>query len=80
MQEIVRSLPFCHVEAPGQHEGAKTLPAASVHCRYHFQTLRLSLTVIVSLLLFHAAILPLFNMLMVTLTPQVYLPFHGPAV
>ncbi|XP_041843988.1 protein NDRG1-like [Melanotaenia boesemani] len=28
MQEIVRSLPVCHVEAPGQHEGAKTLPAA----------------------------------------------------
>ncbi|XP_017265319.1 protein NDRG1 [Kryptolebias marmoratus] len=27
MQEIVRHLPVCHVEAPGQHEGAKTLPA-----------------------------------------------------
>nr|XP_033495874.1 protein NDRG1-like [Epinephelus lanceolatus] len=28
MQEIVRHLPVCHVEAPGQHEGAKTLPSA----------------------------------------------------
>nr|XP_046255594.1 protein NDRG1-like [Scatophagus argus] len=28
MQEIIRHLPFCHIEAPGQHEGAKTLPAA----------------------------------------------------
>ncbi|KAM6909591.1 protein NDRG1-like [Xenentodon cancila] len=27
VQEIVRHLPVCHVEAPGQHEGAKTLPA-----------------------------------------------------
>ncbi|KAK2910448.1 hypothetical protein Q8A73_008163 [Channa argus] len=27
MQEIVRHLPVCHVEAPGQQEGAKTLPA-----------------------------------------------------
>ncbi|XP_068996000.1 protein NDRG1-like [Embiotoca jacksoni] len=27
MQEILRHLPVCHVEAPGQHEGAKTLPA-----------------------------------------------------
>ncbi|XP_071381529.1 protein NDRG1-like [Centroberyx affinis] len=26
MQEIVRRLPVCHVEAPGQHEGANTLP------------------------------------------------------
>ncbi|XP_054477138.1 protein NDRG1-like [Anoplopoma fimbria] len=25
MQEIIRHLPVCHVEAPGQHEGAKTL-------------------------------------------------------
>ncbi|XP_059196138.1 protein NDRG1-like [Centropristis striata] len=28
MREIVRHLPVCHVEAPGQHEGAKTLPSA----------------------------------------------------
>lgn len=28
MQEIVRHLPVLHVEAPGQHEGAKTLPTA----------------------------------------------------
>uniref|UniRef100_A0A8C4EVL4 N-myc downstream regulated 1b n=1 Tax=Dicentrarchus labrax TaxID=13489 RepID=A0A8C4EVL4_DICLA len=28
MQEIVRHLPICHVEAPGQHEAAKTLPSA----------------------------------------------------
>uniref|UniRef100_A0A3Q2NUI4 N-myc downstream regulated 1b n=1 Tax=Fundulus heteroclitus TaxID=8078 RepID=A0A3Q2NUI4_FUNHE len=28
MQEIVRHLPVCHVEAPGQHEEAKTLPTA----------------------------------------------------
>ncbi|XP_071326306.1 protein NDRG1-like [Trachinotus anak] len=28
MQEILRHLPICHVEAPGQHEGAKTLPTA----------------------------------------------------
>ncbi|XP_041797591.1 protein NDRG1-like [Chelmon rostratus] len=28
MQEIIRRLPICHVEAPGQHEGAKTLPTA----------------------------------------------------
>ncbi|XP_039974017.1 protein NDRG1-like isoform X3 [Xiphias gladius] len=28
MQEIIRHLPVCHVEAPGQHEGAKTLPTA----------------------------------------------------
>ncbi|XP_015236249.1 PREDICTED: protein NDRG1-like [Cyprinodon variegatus] len=27
MQEIVRHLPVCHVEAPGQQEEAKTLPA-----------------------------------------------------
>lgn len=39
MQEIIRHLPFCHVEAPGQHEGAKTLPTASVHCRYYSQSL-----------------------------------------
>nr|XP_057939528.1 protein NDRG1-like [Doryrhamphus excisus] len=26
MQEIIRHFPVCHVEAPGQHEGAKTLP------------------------------------------------------
>ncbi|XP_071751937.1 protein NDRG1-like [Centroberyx gerrardi] len=26
MQEIVRRFPVCHVEAPGQHEGANTLP------------------------------------------------------
>ncbi|XP_031709033.1 protein NDRG1-like [Anarrhichthys ocellatus] len=25
MREIIRHLPVCHVEAPGQHEGAKTL-------------------------------------------------------
>ncbi|KAM9783293.1 protein NDRG1-like [Neosynchiropus ocellatus] len=25
MQEIIRHFPVCHVEAPGQHEGAKTL-------------------------------------------------------
>uniref|UniRef100_A0A3Q3NGE6 Protein NDRG1-like n=1 Tax=Mastacembelus armatus TaxID=205130 RepID=A0A3Q3NGE6_9TELE len=31
MQEIIRHLPVCHVEAPGQHEGAKTLPTESVH-------------------------------------------------
>ncbi|TNN02360.1 protein NDRG1-like [Takifugu flavidus] len=28
MQEIIRHFPHCHVEAPGQQEGAKTLPAA----------------------------------------------------
>ncbi|XP_040900363.1 protein NDRG1-like [Toxotes jaculatrix] len=28
MQEIIRQVPICHVEAPGQHEGAKTLPTA----------------------------------------------------
>ncbi|CAG00008.1 unnamed protein product, partial [Tetraodon nigroviridis] len=28
MQEIIRHFPYCHVEAPGQQEGAKTLPAA----------------------------------------------------
>ncbi|XP_053182338.1 protein NDRG1-like isoform X2 [Scomber japonicus] len=28
MREIVKHLPVCHVEAPGQHEGAKTLPSA----------------------------------------------------
>uniref|UniRef100_A0A3P9NXX5 N-myc downstream regulated 1b n=1 Tax=Poecilia reticulata TaxID=8081 RepID=A0A3P9NXX5_POERE len=28
MHEIVRHLPVCHVEAPGQHEEAKTLPTA----------------------------------------------------
>ncbi|XP_026227983.1 protein NDRG1-like [Anabas testudineus] len=28
MQEITRQLPVCHVEAPGQHVGAKTLPNA----------------------------------------------------
>ncbi|XP_068425528.1 protein NDRG1-like [Clinocottus analis] len=27
MREIIRHLPVCHVEAPGQHEGAKTLHA-----------------------------------------------------
>lgn len=68
MQEIIRRLPFCHVEAPGQHEGAKTLPTGSVHCRYHSQTLRLSLTVIVSLLLFHAVIPPLFNMRLIVVS------------
>lgn len=30
MQEIASYLPVCHVEPPGQHEGAKTLPAVSV--------------------------------------------------
>lgn len=30
MNEIIRHLPICHVEAPGQHEGAKTLPTSSV--------------------------------------------------
>lgn len=30
MHEITRHFPVCHVEAPGQHEGAKTLPATSV--------------------------------------------------
>uniref|UniRef100_A0A665SX91 Protein NDRG1-like n=1 Tax=Echeneis naucrates TaxID=173247 RepID=A0A665SX91_ECHNA len=28
MKEILRHLPVCHVEAPGQHQGAKTLPTA----------------------------------------------------
>uniref|UniRef100_A0A3Q0RXS1 N-myc downstream regulated 1b n=1 Tax=Amphilophus citrinellus TaxID=61819 RepID=A0A3Q0RXS1_AMPCI len=28
MQEINRHFPVCHIEAPGQHEAAKTLPAA----------------------------------------------------
>ncbi|CAN9514011.1 unnamed protein product [Ophioblennius macclurei] len=28
MQEILKHMPVCHVEAPGQHEGAKTLPTA----------------------------------------------------
>ncbi|XP_005798517.2 protein NDRG1-like isoform X2 [Xiphophorus maculatus] len=28
MHEIVRHLPVCHIEAPGQHEEAKTLPTA----------------------------------------------------
>ncbi|CAG6015818.1 protein NDRG1-like [Menidia menidia] len=28
MQEITRHLPVCHVEAPGQDEGAKTLPTS----------------------------------------------------
>ncbi|XP_068179578.1 protein NDRG1-like [Antennarius striatus] len=31
MQEIIRHLPFCHVEAPGQHEGAKTLPSTYIY-------------------------------------------------
>lgn len=31
MKEIIRHFPHCHVEAPGQQEGEKTLPAASVH-------------------------------------------------
>lgn len=35
MHEITRHLPVCHVEAPGQHEGAKTLPTASVQCIYY---------------------------------------------
>lgn len=30
MQEITRLLPVCHVEAPGQHQDAKTLPDRSV--------------------------------------------------
>ncbi|XP_053288755.1 protein NDRG1 [Pleuronectes platessa] len=28
MQEIIGHFPVCHVEAPGQHEGAKTLPSS----------------------------------------------------
>ncbi|XP_028985133.1 protein NDRG1-like [Betta splendens] len=31
MQEITRHLPVCHVEAPGQHEAAKTLPTAYIY-------------------------------------------------
>ncbi|KAJ0000221.1 hypothetical protein NQD34_012063 [Periophthalmus magnuspinnatus] len=31
MQEILRHFPVCHVEAPGQHEEAKTLPAAYIY-------------------------------------------------
>ncbi|XP_008321638.1 protein NDRG1 isoform X2 [Cynoglossus semilaevis] len=31
MYEIVRHLPVCHVEAPGQNEAAKTLPTAYVY-------------------------------------------------
>ncbi|XP_029307057.1 protein NDRG1-like [Cottoperca gobio] len=34
MREIVRHLPVCHVEAPGQHEGAKTL-----HSVYTYPTM-----------------------------------------
>lgn len=39
MLEIIKNMPVCHVEAPGQNEGAKTLPTGSVHCHlYHSQT------------------------------------------
>uniref|UniRef100_A0A671TSX9 N-myc downstream regulated 1b n=1 Tax=Sparus aurata TaxID=8175 RepID=A0A671TSX9_SPAAU len=31
MLEIIKNMPVCHVEAPGQNEGAKTLPTGSVH-------------------------------------------------
>ncbi|XP_034729314.1 protein NDRG1-like [Etheostoma cragini] len=31
MREINSYLPVCHVEAPGQHEGAKTLPSSYVY-------------------------------------------------
>ncbi|KAJ0066116.1 hypothetical protein NL108_001328, partial [Boleophthalmus pectinirostris] len=31
MREILRHFPVCHVEAPGQHEEAKTLPASYVY-------------------------------------------------
>uniref|UniRef100_A0AAQ6A9C5 N-myc downstream regulated 1b n=1 Tax=Amphiprion ocellaris TaxID=80972 RepID=A0AAQ6A9C5_AMPOC len=31
MHEILRHLPVCHVEAPGQHEAAKTLPTAYIY-------------------------------------------------
>lgn len=36
MQEIIRHFPHCHVEAPGQQEGAKTLPTASVQTHTFF--------------------------------------------
>uniref|UniRef100_A0A3B4F455 N-myc downstream regulated 1 n=1 Tax=Pundamilia nyererei TaxID=303518 RepID=A0A3B4F455_9CICH len=31
MYEIIRHFPVCHVEAPGQHEAAKTLPAGNTY-------------------------------------------------
>uniref|UniRef100_A0A672YFB5 N-myc downstream regulated 1b n=1 Tax=Sphaeramia orbicularis TaxID=375764 RepID=A0A672YFB5_9TELE len=31
MREIIRHFPVCHVEAPGQHEGAKTLPSEYIY-------------------------------------------------
>uniref|UniRef100_A0A668U4U3 N-myc downstream regulated 1b n=1 Tax=Oreochromis aureus TaxID=47969 RepID=A0A668U4U3_OREAU len=31
MHEIIRHFPVCHVEAPGQHEAAKTLPAGHTY-------------------------------------------------
>uniref|UniRef100_A0AAX7VY86 N-myc downstream regulated 1b n=1 Tax=Astatotilapia calliptera TaxID=8154 RepID=A0AAX7VY86_ASTCA len=31
MYEIIRHFPVCHVEAPGQHEAAKTLPAGHTY-------------------------------------------------
>ncbi|XP_068591541.1 protein NDRG1-like [Cebidichthys violaceus] len=34
MREIIRHLPVCHVEAPGQHEGAKTL-----HTEYSYPSM-----------------------------------------
>lgn len=67
MQEIIRHFPFCHVEAPGQQEGAKNLPSASVH---RLTRLHLIIPVKVETNADGYCVL----------TSQVYLPVHGPAV
>lgn len=62
MLEITRQLPVCHVEAPGQHEEAKTLPNASVDVT----TLYSGLTLIVFILTCNAVIILFFICLIVT--------------
>lgn len=60
MLEIIKNMPVCHVEAPGQNEGAKTLPTGSVHCL-------LPSDCRLTLYFFHIVILTLFYMFLLVI-------------